>query len=65
MADVDDRGKITVGDERSGTSVSLYPLDRSWESLLQELDGGDEVVFVDEHHQVDRIEVGFTPKATS
>jgi hypothetical protein len=29
------------------------------------VDGGDEVAVVDEHHQVDRIEVDFTPKATS
>ena len=32
---------------------------------MQEVDGGDEVVVVDEHHQVDRIEVDFTPKATA
>ena len=32
---------------------------------MEELDGGDEIVVVDEHHQVDRIEVGFTAKTTS
>jgi hypothetical protein len=32
---------------------------------LEEFDGGDEVVPIDEHHQIDRIEVGFTPKATA
>jgi hypothetical protein len=41
------------------------PLDGFRESLLQELDGDDEVVVVDEHYQVDRIKVDFTPKATA
>ena len=40
-------------------------LARFWESLLQEVDGGDEIAVVDDHQQVDRIEVGFTAKATS
>ena len=53
-----------MGEKRRDVRVPV-PLDQFRESLLQEVDGSDEVVVVDEHRQVDRIEVSFTPKATA
>ena len=44
--------------------MSRIRLDGFREPLLQELDGSDEVVLLDEHHQIDRVEVDFTAKAT-
>jgi hypothetical protein len=33
--------------------------------LLQELDGSDEIILFDEHHQIDRVEVDFAAKAAA
>jgi hypothetical protein len=57
---------VHSGEEKRKKWDFLVPerLDRFWESLLQELDGGDEIILVDEHHQIDRVEVGFATKTT-
>jgi len=59
------RWRIAVRREERGASVPPVALGRLGESLLQKMDRDDEVVTLDEHHQVDRIEVGFAAKATA